>query len=99
MILLAAAASAEMGRSVGAGAFTEATQAASVSDALPAGREFASDDESRCRLPPEPGPCKGIFDAYYFDAVARACKRFTWGGCGDVPFSTKDQCEKVCTAK
>lgn len=54
----------------------------------------------RCRLKPEHGPCKAIFDRYYFDAETNKCKTFMYGGCdGVVPFETQEECEKACIKK
>jgi len=48
----------------------------------------------RCNLKPDPGPCKGRFERYYFDPAGNTCKVFFWGGCGGVvPFETEDQCK------
>jgi hypothetical protein len=53
-----------------------------------------------CRLEPKSGHCKGNFERFYFDPAAVACKRFSYGGCGDiVPFNTREQCEKSCLPK
>jgi hypothetical protein len=49
-----------------------------------------------CTMKPEHGACKGIFDAYYFDPANKSCKRFDWGGCGEVPFATEEQCVEAC---
>jgi hypothetical protein len=50
-----------------------------------------------CQAKPDPGPCKGRFDAYYFDDKSHSCKLFFWGGCqGTVPFETLQECEKTC---
>jgi hypothetical protein len=52
-----------------------------------------------CLLKPDPGPCKGRFDGYYFDGNSRTCKLFFHGGCqGTIPFKTEDECEKECLA-
>jgi hypothetical protein len=56
-------------------------------------------DEPRaeCRKKPDPGVCKGRFDAYYFDEQSKSCKLFFWGGCGGVvPFETLETCQKTC---
>jgi hypothetical protein len=53
--------------------------------------QFA-EDKAICRKKPERGPCKGMFQSYYFDAVSHSCKMFIWGGCqGSVPFR-KEAC-------
>jgi Kunitz/Bovine pancreatic trypsin inhibitor domain len=57
------------------------------------------EDKAICRQKPERGPCKGLFESYYFDPVSQSCKMFIWGGCqGSVPFRTLDECQKACTA-
>lgn len=54
---------------------------------------------SDCRLKPDTGPCKGRFEAYFFDEKTRSCKPFFWGGCqGVVPFETREKCEADCKA-
>lgn len=58
---------------------------------------FAPEDQPACRKTPDPGPCKGLFERYHFDAKTKTCKVFYWGGCqGSVPFETQDECEKTC---
>jgi hypothetical protein len=53
----------------------------------------------RCGLKPERGPCKAMFDKYFFDAGTNKCKQFTYGGCdGVVPFETQEECEKACVS-
>jgi len=50
--------------------------------------------DPKCRLKPDPGPCKGAFTMYYFDKTEQQCKEFTWGGChGTVPFETMEECQ------
>jgi hypothetical protein len=54
----------------------------------------------RCRLKPVGGPCKAIFEKYYFDAGTNTCKTFFYGGCeGVVPFETQEACDKACVAQ
>jgi hypothetical protein len=55
---------------------------------------------SRCEQPADPGPCKGSFPSFAFDAATGTCKRFTYGGCGgnDNRFATKAECGTVCGA-
>lgn len=58
---------------------------------------FLPDDNPRCRKAPDPGPCKGLFERYYYDAKTKSCKAFYWGGCrGNVPFETRKDCEEIC---
>ena len=34
-----------------------------------------------CELPPEVGPCKGYFPAWYFNILSGSCEQFIYGGC------------------
>nr|WP_225073677.1 DUF2330 domain-containing protein [Desulfuromonas sp. CSMB_57] len=53
--------------------------------------------DPRCALQPDPGPCKGLFEKYYFDMAQGNCKKFFFGGCqGTVPFDTREACTAVC---
>lgn len=55
------------------------------------------DLRKRCRMEPDGGPCKAIFDAGYYDGAAKTCRTFIYGGCnGTVPFETVEACRKVC---
>ncbi len=57
-------------------------------------------ETSNCLLKPERGPCKAIFEAYYFDQQSRSCKPFLWGGCqGVVPFKNIEECNSQCSPK
>ncbi len=50
--------------------------------------------DRRCRIKPDPGPCNGAVEKYYYDKADKECKPFTWGGChGAVPFDFMDECE------
>ncbi len=50
-------------------------------------------EQSKCKLKPDRGPCKGNFTRYYFDLQSRQCRPFSWGGCGGVvPFRTEQEC-------
>jgi hypothetical protein len=56
--------------------------------------------EKKCLQKPGQGPCKGLFERYYFDPQTQTCKRFFWGGCqGVVPFETEEDCRKTCGSK
>ncbi len=60
--------------------------------------DFLPEDRPQCRKTPDPGPCKGLFERYYFDRKSKSCKAFHWGGCqGEVPFKTRGECEATCT--
>jgi len=51
----------------------------------------------RCLLDPDPGPCKGLFEKYYYDRKAGRCRSFFYGGCGGtVPFETIEECRETC---
>lgn len=60
--------------------------------------DLMRDVDSQCLAIPDPGPCKGMFEVYYFDHKTKTCKTTFWGGCaGTVPFKTRGECESVCT--
>lgn len=60
-------------------------------------KDKANPLSERCGLRPEKGPCKAIFDKYYFDAGTNKCQRFNYGGCdGVAPFETQEECDKAC---
>lgn len=51
----------------------------------------------KCSLQAEAGPCKAVFERYYFDPESKSCKKFIWGGCqGVVPFETLEDCNNSC---
>lgn len=51
----------------------------------------------KCSLAPQRGPCKAMFERYYYNAKEKKCAGFFWGGCGGVvPFETQEECEKQC---
>ena len=52
---------------------------------------------AKCSLVPQRGPCKAMFEKYYYNANAKKCTPFFWGGCeGVVPFDTLEECESAC---
>lgn len=58
------------------------------------------EERKQCRKAPERGPCKALFERYYFDRKTKSCKSFIWGGCrGSVPFETLQECENTCTLR
>lgn len=60
--------------------------------------QLVPEEHKLCRALPDRGPCKGLFEGWYFDQKSRSCKSFVWGGCqGNVPFKTEDECKKRCT--
>ena len=63
-------------------------------------KSLATRKGNRCDLKPDPGPCKGLFERFYYDPWSRTCKTFFWGGCdGIVPFETEDECRKCIEDK
>ncbi|GFO05523.1 kunitz-type serine protease inhibitor nigrescinin-2 [Plakobranchus ocellatus] len=52
-----------------------------------------------CVLPPETGPCKGLFHKVYFDAKDATCKDFVYGGClgNKNNFATARECMEACS--
>jgi hypothetical protein len=63
-------------------------------------RQASAGSEDLCRLRPDPGPCKASYRRYYYDAGARQCRSFTWGGCdGTVPFDSQRACESTCLSR
>jgi Kunitz/Bovine pancreatic trypsin inhibitor domain/Uncharacterized protein conserved in bacteria (DUF2330) len=58
---------------------------------------LAPEYSAACRKKPDRGPCKGMFEAYYFDGNSHSCKMFIWGGCqGEVPFQSLKDCQSTC---
>lgn len=56
--------------------------------------------DANCLLKPEPGPCKALFEKYYYDPGSKQCKPFFWGGCqGVVPFNTLEDCRQRCETR
>lgn len=75
---------------------SSSSNAAELNPQLKKGK--ASPVSERCGLKPERGPCKAIFDKYYFDTGTNKCNMFIYGGCdGVVPFETQEECDKACT--
>jgi hypothetical protein len=63
----------------------------------PKGSPMESKNSPRCLLDPDPGPCKGLFEKYYYDRKAEKCRSFFYGGCeGTVPFETMAACRQAC---
>ncbi|MBL7942598.1 MAG: BPTI/Kunitz domain-containing protein [Flavobacteriales bacterium] len=55
------------------------------------------EQDERCKLLPDPGPCEAYIPRYYYDQKTGACRKFFWGGCnGVVPFETEEECKKAC---
>ncbi|KAF8774023.1 U-actitoxin-Avd3m like protein [Argiope bruennichi] len=55
-------------------------------------------DNSICYLPPETGPCRGLFFRYYYDDSNGRCELFRYGGCrGNANnFRSREECEDTC---
>ena len=50
-----------------------------------------------CLLEPDPGPCFGYMQMYYFDQDTQLCEMFIYGGCmGVVPFESLSECQSLC---
>lgn len=57
----------------------------------------AAEQSERCLLVPEPGPCKAMFEKYYYNPQSKKCDVFFYGGCqGVVPFETMEECAAAC---
>ena len=54
-----------------------------------------------CQQKKDPGLCLAYFPRYYFNATARKCEKFIYGGCGGNlnKFSTYQECRKTCDGK
>jgi hypothetical protein len=53
--------------------------------------------KSLCDLSPSKGPCKAMFEKFFYNQDTNQCQGFFWGGCeGVVPFDTKEECENTC---
>uniref|UniRef100_G1TSY8 Protein AMBP n=2 Tax=Oryctolagus cuniculus TaxID=9986 RepID=G1TSY8_RABIT len=70
------------------------------------GNNFASEKEclqtcrtvAACSLPIVPGPCRGIFPLWAFDAVQGKCVLFNYGGCqgNGNKFYSEKECKEYC---
>src|SRR6218665_869933 len=51
-----------------------------------------------CSLGKDTGPCKNFSSAWYFEPVARVCRRFLYGGCGGNgnQFTSAHECWSRC---
>jgi len=53
----------------------------------------------QCVDEPDPGPCNGRIQSFYYDYPSDTCRMFYYGGCqGRVPFKTRSACEETCVA-
>lgn len=62
---------------------------------------YVTDDESRCKLPADPGFCQTFEERFFYDSADHQCKPFSWGGClGNANnFATLEQCLSSCAAR
>lgn len=46
----------------------------------------------------DPGPCRGYFVKYYYEASSGSCNQFAYGGCqgNGNRFSTEEECAQIC---
>ncbi|XP_063154167.1 papilin-like [Candoia aspera] len=51
-----------------------------------------------CKLPADPGPCRGYSENYYYNRDTKKCEKFVHGLCGgnENRFPTKLECRMVC---
>ncbi|XP_018320851.1 U-actitoxin-Avd3q [Agrilus planipennis] len=56
------------------------------------------DPEEICKLPPVKGFCRALLPRWRYDAAARKCVEFNYGGCGGNAnnFMTNEDCMKRC---
>lgn len=61
--------------------------------------EDPPDDKPVCEQPADPGPCKGRFIRWYYNAKKGKCLKFIYGGCkgNENNFRSKDKCLKKCS--
>lgn len=51
----------------------------------------------KCRQLPERGPCKAMFEKFYFNHSTNTCKPYFYGGCGpEAVFDTLEDCVRLC---
>jgi hypothetical protein len=62
-----------------------------------------ADCRNPCRLPPDGGPCDGVFPRWYYSVLSGHCEPFIWGGCGGnannhpSEAACQDACGDVCS--
>ena len=61
-------------------------------------KQDTADRNPRCSMPPDGGSCFAAFKRYYYDKKEKKCKEFIWGGCGEFPFATLEEC-KACKCR
>ncbi len=51
-----------------------------------------------CNLPKVIGPCRGLFQRYYYNTVSKKCEQFNYGGCQANlnNFETIEACKSAC---
>ena len=57
--------------------------------------------EVDCSLKSEVGPCKALIRRYFYNADAKECQEFNYGGCmgNSNNFIELEDCESVCGGK
>ncbi|KFM65463.1 Amyloid-like protein 2, partial [Stegodyphus mimosarum] len=60
-----------------------------------------SDAQKSCSEKSDAGPCKAMFQKWYYDAAKGACFKFIYGGCkgNGNRFDTEEECLKFCKGK
>jgi len=60
--------------------------------------DYDTSDSKNCQLPKKVGPCRAMIPLYFFDAQAKACRNFSYGGCqgNKNRFLSQAACEKLC---
>ncbi|XP_059480274.1 papilin isoform X2 [Neocloeon triangulifer] len=58
-----------------------------------------SPEENVCQLSPNPGPCRGSMEAWFFSANENVCRKFIYGGCegNGNRFSSNEECLAKCS--
>lgn len=53
-----------------------------------------------CLVEADPGPCRGLFNKYFYNATSRQCEKFMYGGClGNANnFMTLEDCHNSCAS-
>ncbi|XP_049807405.1 kunitz-type serine protease inhibitor dendrotoxin E-like [Schistocerca nitens] len=51
-----------------------------------------------CSLDAAPGRCRGVFHSFFWNATARRCQPFIWGGCegNSNRFDSEEDCHHAC---